>query len=165
MQLVYLGKHVQNRPSSLKIVSCKMCQSTKLSFKFTFIKFQLFRKYFKNTKGVLIFQNRISNIKLLKFHTNRDNMTYLEKCDFQRKLICQIWDFHWIHDVEMSPKVVLDPNSESKLAPSLAVKNGQRTVERPRERAALPCPFMCRHRYALVAVKPGPEVSTPSELT
>ena len=33
---------------------------------------------------MLDFQNRVSNIKLLKFYANRDNSTYLKKCDFKR---------------------------------------------------------------------------------
>ena len=41
------------------------------------------------SKGMLGFQNSALDIMLLKFHTNRDNITYLEKCDFQRKFVCQ----------------------------------------------------------------------------
>ena len=41
------------------------------------------------SKGVLDFQNRAPGIKLLKFHTNQDNRVYLEKRDFQQKLVCQ----------------------------------------------------------------------------
>ena len=43
----------------------------------------------QESRGILGFQNRVSNIKLLKIHTNRDNSAYLEKYDFQRKLVCQ----------------------------------------------------------------------------
>ena len=39
------------------------------------------------SSGMLSFQNRAPDIKLLKFHANRNNSAYLEKCDFQRKLI------------------------------------------------------------------------------
>ena len=42
------------------------------------------------SRGMLSFQNRVPDIKLLKFHVNRDNQTYLKKCNFLRKLICQI---------------------------------------------------------------------------
>ena len=38
---------------------------------------------------MLGFQKRALDIKLLKFHTNQDNNTYLEKCDFQEKLVYQ----------------------------------------------------------------------------
>ena len=41
------------------------------------------------SKGVLSFQNTVSDVKILKFHTNQDNSAYLEKCNFQWKLICQ----------------------------------------------------------------------------
>ena len=34
------------------------------------------------SKSMLGFQNRALDIKLLKFHINRDNSAYLEKCDF-----------------------------------------------------------------------------------
>ena len=44
------------------------------------------------------------------------NHGYLKKCDFQNKLVCQIWDCHWICGIEMSPIVVLDPDFESHLA-------------------------------------------------
>ena len=52
----------------------------------------------------------------MKFQANRDNRTYIEKHDFQQKLVCQIKDRHWIHCVETSPRVVLNSNSESQLA-------------------------------------------------
>ena len=62
-------------------------------------------------KGMLNFQNRASDIKLLKFYINWDNGAYLEKCNFQRKLICLFWNRHWIFGVEMSLRVVSDPES------------------------------------------------------
>ena len=34
------------------------------------------------SRGILGFQNRASNIEILKFHINRDNSDYLKKCDF-----------------------------------------------------------------------------------
>ena len=67
------------------------------------------------SKGILGFQNRAPDIKLLKFHANRDNSAYLEKCNFQRKLVCKLWDCHWIHGVEMSQRVVSDLDFESRL--------------------------------------------------
>ena len=36
---------------------------------------------------MLGYKNRATNVKILKFHVNRDNIVYLKKCDFQRKLI------------------------------------------------------------------------------
>ena len=42
------------------------------------------------SSGMLDFQNRVTDTKLLKFYTNQDERVYLEKCDFQRKLVCQI---------------------------------------------------------------------------
>ena len=65
--------------------------------------------------GILDFQNRGMNIKLLIFHVNWDNQAYLEKWDFQQKFICQIWDSHWICSVEASPEGVSNPNSEFQL--------------------------------------------------
>ena len=35
------------------------------------------------SKGMLGYQNRASDIKLLKFHANQDNNAYLEKQNFQ----------------------------------------------------------------------------------
>ena len=46
--------------------------------------------------GMLGFQNRAPDTKLLKFHINQDNRAYLEKHDFQWKLIYQFWDRHLI---------------------------------------------------------------------
>ena len=57
--------------------------------------------------GMLGFQNKAPNIKLLKIHANQENWAYLEKHDIQRKLIFQIWDHYWIHHIETSPGVVL----------------------------------------------------------
>ena len=37
-------------------------------------------------RGILDFQNRVLNVKILKFNSNWDNSAYLEKYDFQRKL-------------------------------------------------------------------------------
>ena len=42
------------------------------------------------SKDMLGFQNRSPDIKLLLFHIKRDNSVYLEKHDFQRKLVCQL---------------------------------------------------------------------------
>ena len=39
------------------------------------------------SKGMLGFQNKALNMKLLKFHVNREKWAYREKYDFQRKLI------------------------------------------------------------------------------
>ena len=36
-----------------------------------------------DSKGILSFQNRALSVKLLKFHANIDERTYIEKCDFQ----------------------------------------------------------------------------------
>ena len=66
--------------------------------------------------GMLGFQNRALDINLLKFHANQDNWANLEKCDFQRKLVIQILDHHWICGIKMSPGVVSIPDSESQLA-------------------------------------------------
>ena len=38
-------------------------------------------------KGILNFQNRALDIKILKIHANQDNSTYLEKCDFKQMLV------------------------------------------------------------------------------
>ena len=65
---------------------------------------------------MLSFQNRAPGIKLLIIHTNRDDLGYLEKRDLQWSLICQIWDSHWICDVETSPRVVSHLDFESQLA-------------------------------------------------
>ena len=65
---------------------------------------------------MLGFQNRTLDNKLMKFYVNRDNRAYLEKCSFQRKLVLQIWDCHWIHGIETNMKVVLDPDSKFRLA-------------------------------------------------
>ena len=46
------------------------------------------------SRGMLDFQNRIPDIKLLKFHSNRDNNAYLKKHDFQGKFVFQLWDCH-----------------------------------------------------------------------
>ena len=45
--------------------------------------------YQNESWDILDFQNRVSNVNILKIHTNRDNNTYLEKSDFQRNLACQ----------------------------------------------------------------------------
>ena len=66
--------------------------------------------------GMIGFQNRVSDLKLLEFYTNRDNSIYLRKCDFQRKSICQFWNRHWIRKIETSLRVVLNPNYQSLLA-------------------------------------------------
>ena len=68
------------------------------------------------SRGILGFQNRVRDIKLLKIHADRDNRTYLEKHDFQQKLIFQIWDHYWICGVKPSLRVVSVPNSKSRLA-------------------------------------------------
>ena len=39
------------------------------------------------SRGMLGFQNRALDIKLLKFHVNQDNQGYLEKRNFQQKLV------------------------------------------------------------------------------
>ena len=64
---------------------------------------------------MLGFQNKALDSKLLKFHLNRDNSAYLEKYDFQWKLVCQLWDCHWIHGVETSSEVVSDLDFKSLL--------------------------------------------------
>ena len=61
---------------------------------------------------ILNFQNRAPNIKILKFHVNRDNSAYLEKYNFQWILVCQFWDCHWIRNTKMSSGVVSNPNFE-----------------------------------------------------
>ena len=65
--------------------------------------------------SMLGFQNRAMDIKLLKYHINRDNKTYLKKHHFQWKLVCQFLDHQWICSIEMSLGVVLDPYSKSRL--------------------------------------------------
>ena len=40
-------------------------------------------------RDILGFQNRASDIKLLKFYANQDNIVYIRKYDFQRKLVYQ----------------------------------------------------------------------------
>ena len=65
---------------------------------------------------MLGFQNKAPNTKLLQFYENQGNEAYLEKCDFQRMLICQIWGHHWICGIETSPKVISTLNFESRLA-------------------------------------------------
>ena len=65
--------------------------------------------------NMLDFQNKISSVKILKFHTTRYNSAYLAKRDFQRKIVFQFWDSHWIHGTETSPIVVSDSNFESLL--------------------------------------------------
>ena len=52
------------------------------------LKLNLTRQH--ESRGMLGFQNIVPNIKLLKFHVNRDNRAYLEKCEFQQKLVYQI---------------------------------------------------------------------------
>ena len=64
---------------------------------------------------MLDFQNRVLNIKILKIHVNRDNNTYIEKCNFQWKLICRFWDHYWICGIETSSEMVLDFDFESQL--------------------------------------------------
>ena len=44
------------------------------------------------------------------------NTANLKKYDFQRKLICQIWNCHWICGIETSPGVVSDLDFEFRLA-------------------------------------------------
>ena len=56
------------------------------------------------------------DIKLLKFHANQNNSAYLEKCDFQQKLVFQFWDRYWVHGIKTSLGEVSDPDSESRLA-------------------------------------------------
>ena len=68
------------------------------------------------SKGMLSFQSRASNIKLLKFHVNQDKRAYLEKCDFLRNLVSRFWDRHLIRGVEMSQRVVSVSDFESQLA-------------------------------------------------
>ena len=41
---------------------------------------------------MLGFKNKALNVKILKFHANGDNNVYLEKHDFQRKLVYQFLD-------------------------------------------------------------------------
>ena len=67
-------------------------------------------------RGMLAFQNRILDSELLKFHANRDKRAYLKKCDFQQKLIFQIWDRHWIFGIEMSPGMVSNLDFKFRLA-------------------------------------------------
>ena len=68
------------------------------------------------SRSMLGFQNKVSDIILLKFHSNRDNWAYLKKYDFQRKLIFQIWGCGCICGIEMSPEVVSYPDFDSQLA-------------------------------------------------
>ena len=44
------------------------------------LKLNLTRQH--KSRGMLGFQNRVLDIKILKFDTNRDNSAYLEKCNF-----------------------------------------------------------------------------------
>ena len=67
----------------------------------------------QNFRGMLDFQNRTPYIKLLKFHVNRDNMTYLEKYNFQRKLVYQIEIAIGFMASKMSLGMVSDLDSES----------------------------------------------------
>ena len=98
-----MGKIVQN------VNYLSISQNSNLSWKLNHTHQHEFR-------SMLGFKNRVSNLKLLKFHANRDNSAYLEKYDVQRKLVCQFWDCHWIYGVETSLGVVSDPNSMSQLA-------------------------------------------------
>ena len=43
-------------------------------------------------------------------------LTYLEKRNFQQKLVYKLWDLHWIYGIKMSLGVPLDPDFESWLA-------------------------------------------------
>ena len=43
----------------------------------------------QESRAMLSFQNKALTVKLLKFHVNQDNSTYLKKYNFQRKLVCQ----------------------------------------------------------------------------
>ena len=43
----------------------------------------------QESRSIFGFQNRASDVKILKFNVNGDNSAYLEKRDFQRKLVCQ----------------------------------------------------------------------------
>ena len=70
----------------------------------------------QDSRGMLGFQNRAPNFKMLKFHVNQDNSAYLEKYDFQWKLVYQLWDHHWIHGIEIISKMVSDSDFESFLA-------------------------------------------------
>ena len=63
-----------------------------------------------------ISKHRALDIKLLNFYANRDNSAYLEKYNFQQKLVCQFYYHHWIRDIETSPTMVSDLDSESRLA-------------------------------------------------
>ena len=45
------------------------------------LKLDLIRKH--ESRDMLDFQNRVSDVNILKFHTSRDNNTYLKKRDFQ----------------------------------------------------------------------------------
>ena len=65
---------------------------------------------------MLGFQNKAPDIKILKFHVNQDNSAYLEKYDFQWKLVCQLLDRYWIHGIEKSLEVVSNFDFESWLA-------------------------------------------------
>ena len=68
------------------------------------------------SRDMLDFQNKALYSKLLKFHANQNNQTNLKKHDFQWKLICQMWNRHYIRGIETSPGVVLNSDSESRSA-------------------------------------------------
>ena len=92
------GKMVQNVNFSSVSQNCYLS-----------LKFNPTHQY--ESRCMLGFQNKALDVKILKFHTNHDNNIYLEKCDFQQKLVFQFWDHHWICDVETSLGVVSDSNS------------------------------------------------------
>ena len=53
----------------------------------------------------------------MKFHVNWDNQAYRKKKKrFSTEACYQIWDLHWIRDIETSLGVVSDPDSEFCLA-------------------------------------------------
>ena len=72
---------------------------------------KLYSTHQHESRDMLSFQNKAPNTKLLQFHENRDNLTYLKKCDFKRKLIFQIQGHHWIRDVQTSLGVASVPDS------------------------------------------------------
>ena len=67
---------------------------------------------------MLDFQNRGSNIKLLKFHVKRDNSAYLKKYIFNISSFVNYETIIEFMTSQKSPKVVSDPDSKSQLAPN-----------------------------------------------
>ena len=67
------------------------------------------------SRGCSVSKTRPKISSFWKFTQIKTIGAYLEKCYFQRKLIFQIWDWHWIRGAETSLGVVSDPDFKSQL--------------------------------------------------